>query len=440
MKLKLKNLSALTFAAFIGGSSTMAMADPRPEDVAANEAAAAALAAVSDNRASIIDGIVAAWEAEAAAMGYTEGWAAEFTALLQGATDQQLMAIQDAASYEGVRAILQGRDAPVQVDGVVGTTALGDLNQDLVFTPVVPCRIFDTRFDIYPLPGGNPGSQLDYYVYGSAALLAPQGHTAGTGCAAPKPVGSGETGEPVAIAANFTVVPYGKGHIRVWPFAAPQPNASFLNYNSTVNSNLANAGIVATCYACGLDLSVSTWFGSADSLADVMGYFYAAPVSDLSDAVQGGYDLAVGGVAGTGQDYFTDGFVSATFIGATNGNTTLTFNGGEEVTMRGSGDIYNSAAAGATVDGTYFACYTDGTNLFQMASGFSNEAPFCTTLNASGHGGTVTTSGYVSSMPAGTYSFGICAVTGGYTNCTPTAPHPGYSNMATKIEVIRLKN
>jgi hypothetical protein len=56
--------------------------------------------------------------------------------MLSGATDEQLYKVQNATSYDGVRAILQGRDAPVSLDGVAGTESLGDSTSDLVFTPV----------------------------------------------------------------------------------------------------------------------------------------------------------------------------------------------------------------------------------------------------------------------------------------------------------------
>ena len=252
--------------------------------------------AIAADRYSTITAIVAIWEAQ---LGVSEGWEREFTAALNGASDAQLADIQNATSYDAVRAILQGRNAPVQLEGVTGTEALGSLTSDLVFTPVVPCRIFDTR-EAIPAPpsqGDNPGTVLNYYVHGSNATLTPQGHSADTGCASPG-------GEPVAISANFTVVPGGKGHIRVWPYLQPEPNASFLNYNSTVNSNLANAGIIATCYLCasgGQDISVSTWFGGADSLADVMGYFYPAVIPVTT------YAIGDTGPAGGWVFYVTDG-------------------------------------------------------------------------------------------------------------------------------------
>jgi hypothetical protein len=214
--------------------------------------------AIAGDRYGTIAGIVAKLEPT---WGQHVGWEAEFTAALNGASDAQLLNIQNATSYDEVRAILQGWSS--------FTDARFDLTEDLTYTPVVPCRFFDTQFDSTPGTANPPGTKMDYYVHGSAGLLAPQGHTAGTGCSSPK-------GEPSAIAANFTVEPFAKGNIRVWPFTFPEPGASFLNYHSTTGTNLANAGIVQTCYLCGKEISVRTQFGAARSLGDVMGYFYPA--------------------------------------------------------------------------------------------------------------------------------------------------------------------
>ena len=96
----------------------------------------------ADGRYSTIAGIVAIWETE---MGAAQGWEAEFTTALNNASDAQLLNIQNATSYDAVRAILLGRSVPVIPEGVIGTETLGSLTQDLVYTPVFPCRIFDTR-------------------------------------------------------------------------------------------------------------------------------------------------------------------------------------------------------------------------------------------------------------------------------------------------------
>lgn len=239
---------------------------------------AEAIAAIANTREGTITDLVNQWRPTATALGYPAiAWAAEFSTLLHSASDAQLYDVQNAASYDAVRAILQGRSAPVSLESVAGIEALGDTTSDLTYTPVTPCRVLDTRFDNDGSARPAAGLTKHFYVHGSNTELAPQGHTAGTGCAAPK-------GEPAGIAANFAVVPYSTGHIRVWPFASSMPTASFLNYQS--GNNLANAGIIATCYACSYDMSI---YNSTDThyLADVMGYFYPVNRSEFTPAFAG---------------------------------------------------------------------------------------------------------------------------------------------------------
>ena len=244
---------------------------------------------IAADRYNTIAGIVATWEAN---LGVGAVWETEFTEALNGASDAQLAEIQTATNYDAVRAILQGRAAPVELDGVTGTEALGDLTQDLVFTPVVPCRFFDTRDDSdtgsIGHTGGSTATIRSYQVYGDATLMQAQGGS--VACDAPQ-------GEPVGISANFTAAPLaspssGKGNIRAYPSGGTLPGVSLVNYEA--GTNIANAAIVATCYLCGFDLDVATRFHSSASIGDVMGYFYPAtgpadvsyPVTMATDSAQ----------------------------------------------------------------------------------------------------------------------------------------------------------
>lgn len=432
MKYEPLNLKICALAALVAGFAGTVVAEERAvPDSTPDELYMAALNSITSDRDGVISGIVSVWEANT---GYDQVWKEQFTDALNSATDAQLLNIQSADSFDDVRAILQGRETPVSLEGVSSPEALGDLSSDLVFTPVVPCRIFDTRSDSDPNHGHTSGptpTTHSYQVYGSAATIVSQG---GLGaCSAPK-------GEPVGIHGNFTAVPFsgiGKGNIRVWPYGGTLPGVSLVNYEA--GTNIANAASVSTCYYCSYDLNTTTQYFSSDQVGDVMGYYYPAQVWDLSQTRQGGYDLAIGYVAGTGHDYFTDGFSASVFVSAYSGSSTLSFNGGEEVMVSASGAI--SSSANVIVDGTYIACYSDGSgNLTHADSGYASESPFCEATNSNGLGGYVSVSGRFGYMPAGTYTFGICALTGGYTGCSNTSPHPGYSSKSTKINVFSFKN
>ena len=80
-------------------------------------------------------------------------------------------------------------------------------NGDLLFAPVTPCRIVDTRNT-----GGMIGaySGRDFHVYGPGGTIAAQGGNA-AGCAAP-------LGEPQAAHINMVAVdPNGKGNLQAFP-------------------------------------------------------------------------------------------------------------------------------------------------------------------------------------------------------------------------------
>jgi hypothetical protein len=317
---------------------------------------------------------------------------------------------------------LQGRDAPVTLDGVVGTQALGDLSQDLVFTPVVPCRIFDTQFDGDGAIMPALGVPNNYYVYGTGALIGPQGGNP-AGCPAPK-------GEPVGISANFTVRnPQSNGNIRPWPYLSPQPQASFLNY--VPGQNLANAGIVATCYLCGPELSVVHNFGQAHSLADVMGYFYPAPIADLTDMAEDGYDLNQLTVTSTLSSppddhcYFVAGRVPQ-----------LTFASGDEALWNVSTLVYRSGGATNTICGTIFPAYRNiTTGVITRFNDFQHQTDFGMQSTGSFDNHTVTTNARAI-MPTGTYQFSYCATQYDSLGCVGEQ----YTTRGLKVHVIKSRN
>jgi hypothetical protein len=148
--------------------------------------------------------------------------------------------------------------------GLVPRT-LGDSSADLLYTPLTPCRIIDTRAGV----GGPvvPGSVRPFRVTGTD--LAAQGGS-GTGCNVP----SGAT----AAVVNFVAVnPAGAGDLRVAPYGSAIPLASIINYAAVPGLNIANGLAVALCdpatTTCPSDLAVQADVSATDLVADVQGYF-----------------------------------------------------------------------------------------------------------------------------------------------------------------------
>ena len=139
-------------------------------------------------------------------------------------------------------------------------------NGDLLYTPVTPCRIADTRKS-----GGIIGAfkQRNFRVYGSGGEIGAQGGN-DTGCSSP-------LGEPLAAHINMVAVdPTGKGNLQAFPMGAGPGAGLSVNYNA-IDTNLANAGTVGTVTGAGPDITVTSRYSSAHTAIDVLGYYYPAP-------------------------------------------------------------------------------------------------------------------------------------------------------------------
>ncbi len=202
--------------------------------------------------------------------------------------------IVSSLSDEGVRNLIRSRDAtplleqrrdavrrgkfqnaPAQNDAVQNATAkaLGDAESELLFVPVAPCRILDTR----NISGGfvAAGQVRHYLVAGSNAFLA-QGGTGG-GCGIPD--GAAEPVAPAVVINFIAVGPAGPGNLRAWEFGQPAPNASVINYSNVPGLNIANGVVVPIegTAAQPWDLSIQADVSGTHVVADVTGYFTRFP-------------------------------------------------------------------------------------------------------------------------------------------------------------------
>jgi hypothetical protein len=142
---------------------------------------------------------------------------------------------------------------------------------ELVYTPVTPCRIVDTRQGGGPIAGGT---QRNFVVTGNTGFVAQGGNAAGCGL---------PTGLATSVMFNFTAVNMtGAGNARAWAVASPQPappNASILNFGQVAGLGAIANGIAvpicdpaATSCAAG-ELRVQIDGASANMVIDVVGFF-----------------------------------------------------------------------------------------------------------------------------------------------------------------------
>jgi hypothetical protein len=171
------------------------------------------------------------------------------------------------------------KDAPPPVPR---PAELGDSGAQLLYTPVAPCRIIDTR-----AAGGSMaiGTPREFSV--TALDLSPQGGSA-TGCNIPR-------GRATAALINFVAVnPVGAGNLRAWAYRTPPPappNSSVLNYAFVPGAglNVANGITVPICdpaepgQPCPLDFRAQADGSSTHLVADVVGFFERFPGEEVPD-------------------------------------------------------------------------------------------------------------------------------------------------------------
>jgi hypothetical protein len=177
---------------------------------------------------------------------------------------------------------------------LVSPAALGDSSADLVYTPVEPCRIIDTRPGVAPITGGT---QRDFYVAGDASAredFAAQGGNA-TGCGIP-------FGPATAAVINLTAVgATGPGNLRAFAWDSPAPSpptASAVNFGVVSGLNaIANGIAIPLCdnstTMCSYDLIV---FASTTVhvVADVVGYYRNVSMNGFTVTNNGGSGTQIG--------------------------------------------------------------------------------------------------------------------------------------------------
>jgi hypothetical protein len=236
---------------------------------------AEALANVENNRSLMIRDMLDRWRSQfrpfdpARNIGGEEG---RLTTALQTASAEKLLVASQAQTYEELLAALYGRwQGPSVIPLGPGPipNALGDAGDDLVFTPVTPCRIIDTRIATDPSLLGRIGPDAGKQFSVSLANYAAQGGFAGS-CGIPI--------APAAVAINVTSAGQtGPGNLRAVEFGGGTPSVSLVNYNAGVN--IANAAIVRSAGSLGgLNIFIYSAVSASQVIVDIMGYF-APPVA-----------------------------------------------------------------------------------------------------------------------------------------------------------------
>lgn len=205
-------------------------------------------------------------------------WAMDMVPVFSNASFENLKRAAAARSFEAMNdAFLDSmnnnaiaQNTLVVGGGRVAAKALGDADSDLVFVPVTPCRILDTRV----AGGAIGGNSTRHFDITSISSYSGQGGDTGN-CN-----GVGAAGAFAAAAINFTVVtPSAAGYITAFPYLGTQPLAATLNYGAgDIRGNFA---IVKLDQGASADeMSVYT-FAQTHLVADIVGYFIRPQVAEL---------------------------------------------------------------------------------------------------------------------------------------------------------------
>lgn len=330
------------------------------------------LQAAEANRAAFVNQLFLKWNPYVDNAQY-DLWE-ELEPIAMRAPAWQLYAASLVGDFETMTRLLMGLDSPSRYinaisepqplaaagtfGGTVEPQAFGDTNDQLVFTPIQPCRVVDTR----PGPGGS-GARTGVLADGATRSfdLESDAFTAGQGVSGPC------TGLPnfsyLAWAVNVTVTGYGGvGGLKAWGFGGTEPNASIINYSSSIAPAVANGLILTGCYACSDDITVKTFGSATHIIIDVIGYFAPAGIANASTTRVAGTTTTVG--AGS----FT--FVTG---GACPAGTTLI--GGELDFLTGGNVMVGEIARVSSTQMRFWAVNQDGGSNNAVAYSVCQDTP-----------------------------------------------------------------
>ena len=234
--------------------------------------AAASRSPEADRRADLSKQILEKWGNHIQEVYKTdvEQWASQMAPLFEQVGLEVLDRARSARTFDQMNNILMGQDsAPasgVSINGELVTNAsdslFGDLNRDLVYVPVTPCRILDTRLAGGQI-AGNTSRGFDVTAVSSYSFQGGDNSNCN---------GVGAAGSFAAAVINFTVVtPAAAGYITAYPFGGTQPLAATLNY--VAGDVRGNETVVRLDQGASANEMTIYAFAATHLVGDIVGYF-----------------------------------------------------------------------------------------------------------------------------------------------------------------------
>ena len=215
------------------------------------------------------------------------GWGTRMLETTRGVDIANLELAESATSFRQMNAALLSGASAMQANQqaklALAPASLGSPGSDLVYTPLIPCRIVDSRIVGGPIAAGTARSFKSY----SATDFVSQGGDA-SNCGIPQNVS--------AISVKITSVrPAIDGYFTAYPYDQARPLASSLNYTQgLITSDETHIRLCRP--ACPSEFSVFS-YGASDVVIDVTGYFVEPQATALDCTVAqqtGNLDLLSG--------------------------------------------------------------------------------------------------------------------------------------------------
>lgn len=258
--------------------------------------AAAAEGKPRSERGRLVHQIVMKWgnHVQEAYRADVRNWTGAMGPTFANAKLDTLQRAANASNFDAMNDLLLADGnvaAPVQASAAktqITARSLGDAATDLVFVPISPCRLFDTRV----AGGAIAANTVRSFDVTSVSDYSFQGGNA-SNCN-----GAGAAGSFAAAVINFTVVtPSGAGYITAFPFGGTQPLAATVNY--TAGSIVGNVATVALDQgASANEVSIYT-FAQTHVVGDIIGYFINPQPTALQCVETANTDLVIA-AGGTG--------------------------------------------------------------------------------------------------------------------------------------------
>jgi hypothetical protein len=242
------------------------------------------LLAIDEHRETVVARIVAEWgtalSRSNAGIGADQLWE-----LLQAMRADQLLAASLAGNLEGLRNVVSASlvaEAEVK-PSLLRAKALGDANQDVVYVPVTPCRLVDTRGTIPAVyqTGGpyTPAQVRTYKVEGGNGV-----------CLTQLPASL----NPAAVQMQVFALPTtaGSGDVEILPQGTAFGSTATMVYLG--DNAVTTVSTAAQINLASKQISVQVRGGGAHLAIDVVGYF-RAPAGGFVSNVAAGAGLTGGG-------------------------------------------------------------------------------------------------------------------------------------------------